>query len=153
MDGWLALQQSSDGTSGQLLDPPPAAARPLLPPCSPCRHPHQDLDHPHRHHQPGGCGAARRPPPPLTLLVPAPLLRPPAPCYLLPPRIAALPPSPPPPCTASCPHLYRTLDRTAGGATLLTHDLFTNDVLYLDVALDMRPLPRDLLPLVPLFCR
>ena len=41
----------------------------------------------------------------------------------------------------------------AGGATLLTHDLFTNDVLYLDIALDMRPLPRDLLPLVPLFCR
>ena len=42
---------------------------------------------------------------------------------------------------------------SAAGATILTHDLFTNDVLYLDVALDMRPLPRDLLPLVPLFCR
>lgn len=42
---------------------------------------------------------------------------------------------------------------TAGGATILTHDLFTNDVLYLDVALDMRPLSQDLLPLVPLFCR
>jgi Zn-dependent M16 (insulinase) family peptidase len=41
----------------------------------------------------------------------------------------------------------------AGGATILSHDLFTNDVLYLDVALDMRPLPRNLLPLVPLFCR
>ncbi|KAL4419293.1 hypothetical protein ABPG77_008343 [Micractinium sp. CCAP 211/92] len=41
----------------------------------------------------------------------------------------------------------------AGGATLLTHDLFTNDVLYLDVALDMRPVPQTLLPLVPLFCR
>lgn len=40
-----------------------------------------------------------------------------------------------------------------GGATILSHDLFTNDVLYLDVALDMRPLPRNLLPLVPLFCR
>jgi Zn-dependent M16 (insulinase) family peptidase len=41
----------------------------------------------------------------------------------------------------------------AGGATLLTHDLFTNDVLYLDVALDLKPLPANLLPLVPLFCR
>lgn len=40
-----------------------------------------------------------------------------------------------------------------GGSTILSHDLFTNDVLYLDVALDMRPLPRNLLPLVPLFCR
>lgn len=40
-----------------------------------------------------------------------------------------------------------------GGATLLAHDLFTNDVLYLDVALDMRPVPQALLPLVPLFCR
>eukprot|EP00887_Chlorella_sp_A99_P003900 scaffold11.g3900.t1 len=40
-----------------------------------------------------------------------------------------------------------------GGATLLSHDLFTNDILYLDAALDMRSLPADLLPLVPLFCR
>ncbi|KAL0031729.1 hypothetical protein WJX79_003426 [Trebouxia sp. C0005] len=39
------------------------------------------------------------------------------------------------------------------GATLLNHDLFTNDILYMEVALDMRPLPADLLPLMPLFCR
>ncbi len=39
------------------------------------------------------------------------------------------------------------------GATLLTHDLFTNGVLYLEAGLDMRGVPTDLLPLVPLFCR
>ena len=39
------------------------------------------------------------------------------------------------------------------GVTLLNHDLFTNDILYMEVALDMRPLPTDLLPLMPLFCR
>ena len=39
------------------------------------------------------------------------------------------------------------------GVTLLNHDLFTNDILYMEVALDMRPLPKDLLPLMPLFCR
>jgi len=36
---------------------------------------------------------------------------------------------------------------------LLRHDLFTNDVLYLELALDLRPLPSHLLPLLPLFCR
>lgn len=40
-----------------------------------------------------------------------------------------------------------------GGTTVLTHDLFTNDVLYLEAALDMRVVPARLLPLVPLFCR
>ncbi|KAL3139941.1 hypothetical protein ABBQ38_004231 [Trebouxia sp. C0009 RCD-2024] len=39
------------------------------------------------------------------------------------------------------------------GVTLLNHDLFTNDILYMEVALDMRPLPTELLPLMPLFCR
>lgn len=39
------------------------------------------------------------------------------------------------------------------GATLLTHDLFTNDVLYMEVGLDLRPVSAELLPLVPLFCR
>ncbi|EFN52070.1 hypothetical protein CHLNCDRAFT_139318 [Chlorella variabilis] len=46
-----------------------------------------------------------------------------------------------------------TIIDATGGATILSHDLFTNDVLYLDIAFDMRPLPRDLLPLMPLFCR
>eukprot|EP00878_Enallax_costatus_P000486 GHUV01000578.1.p1 GENE.GHUV01000578.1~~GHUV01000578.1.p1 ORF type:complete len:1096 (+),score=414.34 GHUV01000578.1:291-3290(+) len=40
-----------------------------------------------------------------------------------------------------------------GGAKLLTHDLFTNDVLYAEAVLDMTGLPASLLPLVPLFCR
>ena len=39
------------------------------------------------------------------------------------------------------------------GATVLSHDLFTNDVLYAEVALNLRPVPTRLLPLVPLFCR
>ena len=39
------------------------------------------------------------------------------------------------------------------GATLLTHDLFTNNILYFEAALDMKAVPASLLPLVPLFCR
>jgi Zn-dependent M16 (insulinase) family peptidase len=39
------------------------------------------------------------------------------------------------------------------GATILTHDLFTPDVLYLEATLDMRGVPAALLPLMPLFCR
>ena len=42
---------------------------------------------------------------------------------------------------------------TAAGATLLTHDLFTNNVLYADVALPLTRVPSRLLPLLPLFCR
>ena len=38
-------------------------------------------------------------------------------------------------------------------AKLLSHELFTNDVLYLDALLPMRAIPAKLLPLVPLFCR
>ncbi|GBF88872.1 presequence protease [Raphidocelis subcapitata] len=34
------------------------------------------------------------------------------------------------------------------GSLLLGHELFTNDVLYLEAALDMRPVPADLLPLM-----
>jgi hypothetical protein len=41
----------------------------------------------------------------------------------------------------------------AGSATKLSHDLFTNDILYLEAALNLRPVPANLLPLVPLFCR
>eukprot|EP00210_Caulerpa_lentillifera_P002178 g2092.t1 len=37
-------------------------------------------------------------------------------------------------------------------ATYLIHDLFTNDILYFTLAMDMRCLPTGLLPLVPLFC-
>jgi Zn-dependent M16 (insulinase) family peptidase len=39
------------------------------------------------------------------------------------------------------------------GVTVLRHDLPTNGILYADFGLDMRVVPTDLLPLVPLFCR
>ena len=39
------------------------------------------------------------------------------------------------------------------GVTVLRHDLPTNGIVYADVGLDMRVVPADLLPLIPLFCR
>ncbi len=39
------------------------------------------------------------------------------------------------------------------GTTILYHDLFTNGIVYLDVGFDLRVLPRELLPYVPLFAR
>lgn len=39
-----------------------------------------------------------------------------------------------------------------GDSTYLLHDLFTNDILYFTLAMDLRSLPSGLLPLVPLFC-
>ena len=45
-----------------------------------------------------------------------------------------------------------TVER-AGAANVLTHDLFTNGIVYLDLALDLLPLPAELLPYVPLFGR
>ncbi len=39
------------------------------------------------------------------------------------------------------------------GVTLLRHDLFTNGIVYLDLAFDLRALPPHLLPYVPLFAR
>ena len=41
----------------------------------------------------------------------------------------------------------------AGGAPVLYHDLFTNGILYLDVGFDLRAVPQELLPLMPLFGR
>eukprot|EP00246_Nothoceros_aenigmaticus_P001222 TRINITY_DN11663_c0_g1_i1.p1 TRINITY_DN11663_c0_g1~~TRINITY_DN11663_c0_g1_i1.p1 ORF type:complete len:1083 (+),score=216.91 TRINITY_DN11663_c0_g1_i1:65-3313(+) len=38
-------------------------------------------------------------------------------------------------------------------ATILRHDLFTNDVLYAEIGFDLRTVKPDLLPLVPLFCQ
>lgn len=46
-----------------------------------------------------------------------------------------------------------TEERAAGGAPLLFHDLFTNGIVYLDLAFDLRALPAELLPFVPLFAR
>ena len=39
------------------------------------------------------------------------------------------------------------------GARVLTHDLFTNGIVYLDLGLDLRDLPADLQPFIPLFGR
>ena len=39
------------------------------------------------------------------------------------------------------------------GVPVLSHELFTNDVLYAEALLDLRTVPAALLPLVPLFCR
>lgn len=39
------------------------------------------------------------------------------------------------------------------GSTILRHDLFTNDVLYVEALFDMRAVAPAQLPLVPLFCR
>ena len=38
------------------------------------------------------------------------------------------------------------------GVPLLSHDLFTNGIVYLDLGLNLRALPRESLPWVPLFC-
>ncbi|MFZ5858771.1 MAG: insulinase family protein [Chloroflexota bacterium] len=39
------------------------------------------------------------------------------------------------------------------GADLLYHDLFTNGILYLDLAFDLHALPKELLPLAGIFAR
>ena len=39
------------------------------------------------------------------------------------------------------------------GSDILFHDLFTNGILYLDVGLNLRGLPQELLPYLPLFSR
>ena len=41
----------------------------------------------------------------------------------------------------------------AGGAPVLYHDLFTNGIVYLDAGFDLRTVPQELLPLMPLFGR
>lgn len=43
--------------------------------------------------------------------------------------------------------------RDTPAGTVLVHDLFTNGIVYLDLGLDLRLLPKNLLPLVPLFGR
>jgi presequence protease len=41
---------------------------------------------------------------------------------------------------------------SVGGTTVLTHDLFTTNILYADVAFPLSRVPARLLPLLPLFC-
>ncbi len=43
--------------------------------------------------------------------------------------------------------------QTEDAGPLLTHDLFTNGILYLDLAVDLHTIPQTLLPYVPLFSR
>ena len=43
--------------------------------------------------------------------------------------------------------------REAAGTPVLFHDLFTNGIVYLDLAFDLRALPTELLPFAPLFAR
>lgn len=42
---------------------------------------------------------------------------------------------------------------TEGGVPVLYHELFTNGIVYCDLAFDLRVLPQELLPYVPLFGR
>merc|ERR1712159_238369 len=42
---------------------------------------------------------------------------------------------------------------SVGATKLLTHDLFTNDILYAEYLLDLKTVPAHLLPLVPLWTR
>jgi Zn-dependent M16 (insulinase) family peptidase len=39
------------------------------------------------------------------------------------------------------------------GSKIITHDLFTNDIIYLDVGFNLHVLSQDLLPYIPLFGR
>ena len=46
------------------------------------------------------------------------------------------------------------IEKTAiAGAPILYHDLFTNGIMYVDLSFDLRPVPQDLLPYLPLFGR
>lgn len=42
---------------------------------------------------------------------------------------------------------------TLAGVPALHHDLFTNGIVYIDLAFDLHTLPQDLLPYVPMFTR
>lgn len=53
----------------------------------------------------------------------------------------------------AAPDVPTDVTDAGGGATLLTHDLFTNDVVYVEALLPLAGVPARLLPLVPLFCR
>lgn len=46
-----------------------------------------------------------------------------------------------------------TEKRTEAGAPTYYHDLFTNGIVYLDLGFDLRVLPQELLPYLPLFGR
>mmetsp|Transcript_14152 Transcript_14152/g.34028 ORF Transcript_14152/g.34028 Transcript_14152/m.34028 type:complete len:1117 (-) Transcript_14152:229-3579(-) len=57
---------------------------------------------------------------------------------------------------ADIPRAVKTIPSdlsSLGATTLLTHDLFTNDILYAEHLLDLHAVPMELMPLVPLWCR
>jgi Zn-dependent M16 (insulinase) family peptidase len=69
-----------------------------------------------------------------------------------------------PDAVATLPMLQRTdLDQNSkiipihvaelGGVNVLSHDLFTSGIVYLDLGFDLHQLPQELLPYVPLFGR
>lgn len=49
--------------------------------------------------------------------------------------------------------LIPTAEETVAGTRVLTHDLNTNGILYLDLAFDLGVLPAELLPYLPIFSR
>jgi hypothetical protein len=49
------------------------------------------------------------------------------------------------------PHIPERVRHTADGVTVLQHDLFTNGVVYIDLAFALDDISDDLLPYVPLF--
>ncbi len=49
------------------------------------------------------------------------------------------------------PTLVPTDEHTVHGTRMLTHDLFTNGIIYLDVGFDLHALPEELLPYTALF--
>ncbi|MGC9520450.1 MAG: insulinase family protein [Anaerolineae bacterium] len=49
------------------------------------------------------------------------------------------------------PTLVPTVESTMHGTRVLTHDLFTNGIIYLDVGFDLHALPKELLPYTALF--
>ena len=49
--------------------------------------------------------------------------------------------------------LSRRISPPIGATKVLTHDLFTNDILYAEHLLDLKTVPAHLLALVPLWTR
>ena len=53
------------------------------------------------------------------------------------------------PLSSSIPIDVREVD---GGARVVTHDLFTSGIAYVDAGFDLRRVPLQYVPLLPLFC-
>merc|ERR1712193_361921 len=55
--------------------------------------------------------------------------------------------------SASIPSKLQEVGSGSNGVKLLSHDMFTNNVVYAELAFDMSSLPAHLVHLLPLFCR